>query len=331
MTTDASPSVSSKSSTPGSDSPTPPASPAPKPATPAAKPAAPVAKPATPAARPASPAARPAPAKPATPDAKEPTRPVGTGSGNGSAADAAAARAVANGGASRPSSPGLSSPGLSSSAGASPAKPLVTNNPTSAAPSRPSNPPVSPRPTAAAAAPAAPAYTGLSSAPSATRPVNGGPSSWSDSAPSYAGTPSGAPAQQQHMSETAAQADPSTPRVARLTVASIDPFSALKLSFLLSVAAGIALVIASVVLWLVLSGIGVFDQLNNVLGDLGMNTQTKRFDIYDYIGFGRIVSLSIVIGVINTLLLTALATVTAFLYNLSAGLVGGVRVTLSDD
>jgi hypothetical protein len=119
--------------------------------------------------------------------------------------------------------------------------------------------------------------------------------------------------------------------VARLTVASIDPFSALKLSFLLSVAAGIALVIAVVVLWLVLSAIGVFGDLNSVLGDLGLNTTTKKFDIYDYVGFGKVVSISIVIAVINAALLTALATLSAFLYNLSAGLVGGVRVTLSDD
>jgi hypothetical protein len=119
--------------------------------------------------------------------------------------------------------------------------------------------------------------------------------------------------------------------VARLTVSSVDPFSALKLSFLLAVAAGIALVIAAAVLWLVLDGIGVFTQLNSVLGDLGLNSSNKQFNIYDYIGFGRVISISIVIGVINTVLLTALATITAFLYNLSAGLVGGVRVTLSDD
>ena len=119
--------------------------------------------------------------------------------------------------------------------------------------------------------------------------------------------------------------------MARLTIASVDPFSALKLSFLLSVAAGIALVIAVIVLWVVLSSIGVFDQLNDVLGSLGLDTTTKKFDIYKYVGFGKVVSISIVIAVINAAILTALATLSAFLYNLSAGLVGGVRVTLSDD
>jgi hypothetical protein len=122
-----------------------------------------------------------------------------------------------------------------------------------------------------------------------------------------------------------------TPRVARLTVASVDPWSALKLSFLLSVAAAIALVIAVAVLWAVLNSIGVFDQLNSLLGTLGLDSSTKKFDIYDYVGFGKVLSISIVIGIVNAFLLTALSTVSVLLYNLSAGLVGGVRVTLSDD
>ena len=125
--------------------------------------------------------------------------------------------------------------------------------------------------------------------------------------------------------------DGAAPRVARLTVASIDPWSALKLSFLLSVAAVIALVIGVAVLWLVLDGIGVFNELNKVLGSIGLSTETEKFDIYKYVGFGKVISIAIVIGVVNAALLTALATVTTLLYNLSAGLVGGVRVTLSDD
>jgi hypothetical protein len=136
----------------------------------------------------------------------------------------------------------------------------------------------------------------------------------------------------QPASSSAVQADDgAAPRVARLTVASIDPWSALKLSFLLSVAAVIALVIGVAVLWLVLDGIGVFDELNKVLGDIGLSSTTEQFDIYKYAGFGRVISIAIVIGVVNAALLTALATVTTLLYNLSAGLVGGVRVTLSDD
>jgi hypothetical protein len=119
------------------------------------------------------------------------------------------------------------------------------------------------------------------------------------------------------------------PRTARLTIASVDPWSVLKLSFLLSVALGIATVVASVVLWLVLNGMGIFEQINGVLGDI--SGTGEEFDIFDYVGFGRVLSLSTVVGVVNVVLITALSTIGAFLYNLGAGLVGGLHVTLSDD
>ena len=38
-----------------------------------------------------------------------------------------------------------------------------------------------------------------------------------------------------------------------------------------------------------------------------------------------------IIGVVNVALTTALSTVTAFLYNLTATLVGGIHLTLADD
>ncbi|WP_307835961.1 DUF3566 domain-containing protein [Phycicoccus sonneratiae] len=122
---------------------------------------------------------------------------------------------------------------------------------------------------------------------------------------------------------------PSSRRV-RLTVSRIDPWSAMKISFLLSVALGIALVIATVVLWTVLDAMGVFDQVNGVIGQVVQDGGSK-FDILDFIGFTRVVSLSIVIGVVDVILFTAIATLGAFLYNVSAALVGGVQLTLTDD
>ena len=51
----------------------------------------------------------------------------------------------------------------------------------------------------------------------------------------------------------------------------------------------------------------------------------------DYIGFGRVISLAVVFGVINVILQTAIATLAAFLYNICAALVGGLQLTLTDD
>ena len=120
------------------------------------------------------------------------------------------------------------------------------------------------------------------------------------------------------------------PRRVRLAVARMDPWSVMKMSFLLSVALGIAGVILTAVLWMILSTMNVFTDVEGVLQSL-QTTTSDPFSIKDYVGFGRVVSLSIVIGVIDIILLTAIATVTAFLYNICSALVGGVQLTLTDD
>lgn len=120
------------------------------------------------------------------------------------------------------------------------------------------------------------------------------------------------------------------PRRVRLAVARVDPWSVMKMSFLLSVALGIAGVVLTAVLWMILSTMNVFTDIEGVLQSL-QTTTSDPFSIKDYVGFGRVVSLSIVIGVIDVILMTAIATVMAFLYNICSALVGGVQLTLTDD
>ena len=121
-----------------------------------------------------------------------------------------------------------------------------------------------------------------------------------------------------------------TARRVKLTVSRVDPWSVMKMSFLVSVAIGIAGVILMAVLWLILSGMGVFADINRTVDNVVGNSGSK-FDLMDYIGFGRVVSLSIVIGVIDVILMTAIATLGAFLYNVCSSLVGGLQLTLTDD
>jgi hypothetical protein len=122
----------------------------------------------------------------------------------------------------------------------------------------------------------------------------------------------------------------SGPRRVRLTVARVDPWSAMKLSFLLSVAIGIALVVMTAVLWIILDGMGVFSDVDRTIGEV-LGSETSSFNLMDYLGFGRVLSLATVIAVIDVFLLTALATLGAFLYNVCSSLVGGVHLTLTDD
>jgi len=119
------------------------------------------------------------------------------------------------------------------------------------------------------------------------------------------------------------------PRTVKLTLARIDPLSMMKLSFLLSVALGIALVMATVVVWQLLNAMGVFSSLSDTLGDAAGGGTS--FNLYDYVGLSRVISLVTFIAVINVVIMMALATVGAVLYNIASSLVGGLHVTLSDD
>ena len=122
------------------------------------------------------------------------------------------------------------------------------------------------------------------------------------------------------------------PRRVRLTAQRVDPWSVLKISFLVSFALGIAGVVMVAVLWTVLSGMDVFSTVNNFFIQVTSGeTGPSRFDLMDYLGFGQIISIAAMLAVLNVFLLTALATLSAIIYNICAALVGGAQITLSDE
>jgi hypothetical protein len=121
------------------------------------------------------------------------------------------------------------------------------------------------------------------------------------------------------------------PRRVKLSVSRVDPWTAMKLSFLLSVAVGIAGVVMVAALWLILSSMGVFTDMNRTVDSVLNTTNGAKFDLMNYIGLGRVVSLTIVIAVIDVILVTAISTLGAFLYNVCSSLVGGLQITLTDD
>ncbi|MEP9384208.1 DUF3566 domain-containing protein [Nocardioides sp. KR10-350] len=120
------------------------------------------------------------------------------------------------------------------------------------------------------------------------------------------------------------------PRRARLRLTRIDPWSVMKMSFLLSVAIGVVTVVAVLVVWGVLSMAGVWDSINQSVQDI-VGDQGSTWDIHDYLGTSRVLGFTLVIAVVDVVLLTAVATLGAFLYNMAANLLGGVEVTLSED
>lgn len=118
------------------------------------------------------------------------------------------------------------------------------------------------------------------------------------------------------------------PRRVRLSISRIDPWSVMKLAFLLSVAIGFMIVVATMVVWYVLNDMGTFATIQDFLQQ---TVGPQTVNIVQFIEFDRVVSLSVLIAIIDVVLLTAVATILAILYNITAALVGGVHLTLTDE
>lgn len=119
------------------------------------------------------------------------------------------------------------------------------------------------------------------------------------------------------------------PRTVRLTVSAVDPWSVMKMSFLMSVAIGIATIVAFIVLWVVLQATGVMSGLESTMSELAGAESAER--IVGIFGFGRVVAAGFIIAVINIVLMTALSTLAAFIYNIGSLIAGGFSLTLTDD
>ncbi|MBF9134203.1 DUF3566 domain-containing protein [Plantactinospora sp. S1510] len=119
------------------------------------------------------------------------------------------------------------------------------------------------------------------------------------------------------------------PRRARLNLKRIDPWSVMKFSFAVSLVLFIVVIVATSVLYLALDAMGVFDSVNGTLTDMLSATGGQGGSTFKITAKGVILT-SGLIGLVNVVLFTALATLAAFIYNVCADLVGGVELTLAE-
>jgi Transmembrane domain of unknown function (DUF3566) len=125
-------------------------------------------------------------------------------------------------------------------------------------------------------------------------------------------------------------------RRARLTVKRIDPWTTLKFSFVYGLAGMIVLLVCVVVLYGIVDAMGVISSVRSFVDDLSTSsagsgaTANSNSGLAVWLSFGRVMLVTIVIGLINVVLFTAFATLTAFIYNVCTDIVGGVEVTLAE-
>jgi len=116
------------------------------------------------------------------------------------------------------------------------------------------------------------------------------------------------------------------PLRATVQIRRIDPWSTLKISLVISVAMFFVWMLAVGLLYIVLEGMGVWERLNSTFTDM-VSSDSGSVGLVDA---GSVFGYAGVIGLINVVLFTALATVGVFIYNQCCDLVGGIQVTLAD-
>src|SRR5918993_3302018 len=180
-----------------------------------------------------------------------------------------------------------------------------------------------------AVGPAVQASTAAPTAPATTAPTDGGrpvlPPPAADQTPPQ---PARTPAKKR---PARAQRPKRPPRRARLRLTRIDPWSVMKTAFLLSIALGVVTIVSVLMVWSVLGAAGVWDSINTTVRDIVGEQAGTPFTIQNYLGTDRVIGFTMLVAVIDVVLLTAIATLAAFLYNMAAALLGGIDITLVED
>lgn len=162
--------------------------------------------------------------------------------------------------------------------------------------------------------------------PAPARPAEGGAGSRGDSAAGSSGGRSITAESRDARVQLSARRSRGPVR-ASMQIRRIDPWSTLKVSLLLSVALFFVWMITVAFLYLVLGGMGVWAKLNSNVGDLLNNASGSSAEL---VSSGTIFGGAFLIGLVNIVLMTALATIGAFVYNLITDLIGGIEVTLAN-
>ncbi|HEX2818832.1 MAG TPA: DUF3566 domain-containing protein [Streptosporangiaceae bacterium] len=223
--------------------------------------------------------------------------------------------------------PGSWSPGFSASSSAP-----SSSAPSSPAPSRTEAPAVSPA-AFAWELPDAPPDSRSSTARSFLRTgtnAKGATASGTPAAGVGAGAGKTAPGQPAPGSAPKKASKRSGQRQAHLTVARVEPWSVMKFSFVVSLVAFVILFVAVSVLYGALAGLGVFDSLQRVVSSITSSQSSAGVNAAKWWSASRILGYTALLGSINIVLITAMSTIGAVVYNLTSRLVGGVEVTLRE-
>jgi len=119
-----------------------------------------------------------------------------------------------------------------------------------------------------------------------------------------------------------------TSKQVRLKLVYVDFWSAVKVSFLAGLAMAIIGIVATFLLWTVLTQTGVFKQVAELFQSIGGQSSSG---LLDAVGLGNVMSFAIIVGILDLIVVTALGAVIALLYNLSVKITGGLLVGFTNN
>ncbi len=119
-------------------------------------------------------------------------------------------------------------------------------------------------------------------------------------------------------------------RRAHLAVIRLEPWSVMKFSFMVSLVGWVVLFVMVAALWWVLSKIGVFHSIEGSVSNLTSGKDSAGVQASNWFSASRVLGYTMLVGAINVILITALATVGSVVYNLVTHLAGGIEVTLKE-
>jgi Transmembrane domain of unknown function (DUF3566) len=169
--------------------------------------------------------------------------------------------------------------------------------------------------------------------PSKFRPTVKPPPADRTTAPVARPVPVAAPVPAPAPAPAASRPSPATAptRRAQLVLARIEPWSVMKFSFMISLVGWVIMFVAVAALYYVLNKLGVFHSVQSTITDVTSGKGSPGADASGkWFSASRILGYTMLVGAVNVVLITALATVGAVIYNLVTHLAGGIEVTLKE-
>ncbi len=119
-------------------------------------------------------------------------------------------------------------------------------------------------------------------------------------------------------------------RRAQLAVVRLEPWSVMKFSFMISLVGWVVLFVAVAGLYFVLSKLGVFHSIETSVSSVTSGKDSAGVKASNWFSASRVLGYTMLVGAVNVVLITAIATVGSVIYNLVTHVAGGIEVTLEE-